>query len=164
LEAGKIMSLDAFVRCTCIRDGKAKLHPFPDRLTFDEIGEPELTGDPSDEEWEEHDKWLTDSCEHGGYILSMFLGNITRVKNLRSFLRHLQGEPGPRFPILLEKVLYDGTHTGDWIPVEESPALLQEVDTVLHSKDILAESEKEFFDNMKQLCEASIETGNPIMF
>ena len=158
------MALDAFVRCTCIRDGKAKPHPFPDRLTFDERGEPVLTGDPTDDEWEAHDQWLAESCEHEGFILSFFLGNITKVGNLRSFLRHLQGKPGPRFPILLEKVLYDGTHTGDWIPIKESPALLKEVNTVLHSSDILAESEKEFFTNMKLLCEASIATGNPIMF
>jgi hypothetical protein len=112
------MSLDAFVRCTCIRDGKAKPHPFPDRLTFDESGEPILTGDPDEDEWEAHDRWLAESCEHEGCLLSMFLGNITRVGNLRSFLRHLQGNPGPKFPILLEKVLYNGTHTGDWIPVK----------------------------------------------
>jgi hypothetical protein len=49
------MALDGGVRCTCIRDGKAKPHPFPDRLTFDESGEPLLTGDPSDDEWEAHD-------------------------------------------------------------------------------------------------------------
>ena len=158
------MSLDAFVRCTCIRDGKAKPHPFPKRLKFDESGEPILSGDPSQEEWDAHDRWLSNSCEHEGFLLAMFLGNITRVKNLRSFLRALQGSPGPRFPILLEKVLYDGTHTGDWIPVKKSPALLKEVNTVLHSSDILSESEKEFFGNMKQLCEASIATGNPIMF
>jgi hypothetical protein len=158
------MALDAFVRCTCIRDGKAKPHPFPDRLTFDEAGDPMLTGDPTDDEWEAHDHWLSESCEHEGFILSFFLGNITKVGNLRSFLRGLQGKPGPRFPILLEKVLYDGTHTGDWIPIKESPALLKEVNTVLHSSDILAESEKEFFTNMKLLCEASIATGNPIMF
>jgi hypothetical protein len=158
------MSLDGFVRCTCIRDGRAKPHPFPDRLTFDESGDPMLTGDPSEEEWEAHDQWLADSCEHAGFLLSMFLGNITRVKNLRSFLRALQGSPGPRFPILLEKVLYDGTHTGDHIPIKLSPALLKEVETVLHSSDILADSEKEFFNNMKQLCDASIATGNPIMF
>jgi hypothetical protein len=158
------MALDAFVRCTCIRDGKAKPHPFPDRLAFDESGEPMLSGDPSEDEWEAHDQWLMGSCEHEGFLLSMFLGNITRVKNLRSFLRALQGKPGPRFPILLEEVLYDGTHTGDWIPVKNSPALLEEVNTVLHSRDILAESEKEFFNNMKALCEASISTGNPIMF
>ena len=158
------MSLDAFVRCTCLRDGKAKPHPFPDRLSFDETGEPTLAGDPSDDDWEAHDKWLADSCEHGGYLLSMFLGNITRVERLRTFLRGLEGKPGPKFPILLEKVLYDGTHTGDHLAREESVALMKEVDTVLHSRDILAESEKEFFENMKQLCEASIETGNPILF
>jgi hypothetical protein len=158
------VSLDGFVRCTCIRDGKAKPHPFADRLTFDESGEPSLTGDPSEEEWDAHDQWLADSCEHQGYLLSLFLGNITRVKNLRGFLRGLQGSPGPKFPMLLEKVLYDGTHTGDWISSEESGKLLKEVETVLHSSDILADSEKEFFDNMKQLCEASVATKNPLMF
>jgi len=161
---GKAMSLDAFVRCTCIRDGKAKPHPFPDRLTFDESGEPSLTGDPSEDEWEAHDRWLGESCEHEGFLVSEALGNITRVGNLRSFLRALQGDPGPKFSILLKKVLYDGTHTGDWIPINESPALLKEVETVLHSSDILADSEKEFFNSMKRLCEASIATGNPIMF
>jgi hypothetical protein len=94
----------------------------------------------------------------------MFLGNITRLGNLRTFLRGLQGSPGPRFPILLEKVLYDGTHTGDWISSKDAVKLLKEVNTVLHSSDILADSEKEFFTNMKLLCEASIATGNPIMF
>lgn len=158
------MALDGFVRCTCIRDGKARPHPFPKLLTYDKSGEPMLKGDPSEDEWEAHDKWLNESCEHGGFLLSLFLGNITRVKNLRSFLRALQGTPGPRFPILLEKVLYDGTHTGDWIPVKLSPKLLKEVNTVLHSSDILAESEKEFFDNMRQLCEASVATRNPVMF
>ncbi len=158
------MSLDAFVRCTCIREGKAKPHPFPDRLTFDESGEPTLTGDPTEEEWEAHDHWMGESCEHEGYILSMFLGNITRVGNLRSFLRGLQGSPGPKFPMLLEKVLYDGTHTGDWISSKDAANLLKEVEIVLHSSDILADSEKEFFTNMKQLSEASVATGNPIMF
>jgi len=83
------MSLDGFVRCTCIRDGKAKPHPFLDRLIFDESSEPTLTGDPSEQEWEAHYQWLGESCEHEGYLLSLFLGNITRVGNLRSFLRHL---------------------------------------------------------------------------
>ena len=62
------MALDAFVRCTCIRDGKAKPHPFPDRLAFDERGEPMLTGDPTEDEWEAHDRWLAESCEHEGFI------------------------------------------------------------------------------------------------
>jgi hypothetical protein len=72
--------------------------------------------------------------------------------------------PGPRFSILLEKVLYDGTHTGDWISSKIAGKLLKEVDAVLHSSDILADSEKEFFNNMKLLCEARVATGNPVMF
>jgi hypothetical protein len=42
---------------------------------------------------------------------------------VREFLRGLQGEPGPKFPILLKKVVYGGTHTSDWVPVQESLAL-----------------------------------------
>jgi hypothetical protein len=158
------MALDGFVRCSCIREGKAKPHPFPDRLVLDESGEPILSGDPSEEEWEAHDQWVAQSCEHEGWLASVFLGNITRVKNLRGFLKGLQGKPGPRFSILLNDVLYDGTHTGDWIPAKKTRALLKEVETVLHSRDILSDSEKEFFDNMKELCEASLKSGNPIMF
>lgn len=158
------MALDGFVRCTCIRDGKAKPHPQPDRFTWDEANSPSLKGDPTEEEWEAHDRWVQESCEHEGFLVSEFLGNIRRAQNLRDFLRGLQGKPGPRFSILLKKVIYNGTHTGDWIPVKESPALLKEVNTVLASRDILTESEKDFFDAMKRLCEASIATKNPIMF
>jgi hypothetical protein len=40
------MGLDAFVRCTCVRDGKAKAHPFPPRLAGDVTGEPTLIANP----------------------------------------------------------------------------------------------------------------------
>jgi hypothetical protein len=159
------MSLDAYVRCTCIRDGKAKKpHPFPDRLVWDETNAPSLSGEPDDDEWEAHDRWVQESCEHEGFLVSEFLGNIVRAKNVRDFLKGLQGDPGPKFPILLKKVVYDGTHTGDWVPIKQSPALLKEVNLVLASKDILTQGEREFFEAMKRLCEASIETGNPIVF
>lgn len=159
------MSLDGYVRCSCIREGKAKkLHPFPDRFMWDESSAPSLSGDPTDEEWEAHDKWVQKACEHQGFLISEFLGNITRVKNVRDFLKGLQGEPGPKFPILLKKVVYDGTHTGDWLPAKQTPALRKEVDLVLASRDILTPGEKEFFESMKRLCEASLATGNPIGF
>jgi len=38
------------------------------------------------------------------------------------------------------------------------------VQIVLHSSDILSDSEREFFESLRRLCDASIETGNPIMF
>jgi len=136
----------------------------PDRLTWDESGSPSLTGDPTEEEWEAHDQWVQESCEHEGYLISEFLGNITRARNVREFLRGLQGNPGPKFPILLKRVVYDGTHTGDFVPAQQTPALMKEVDMVLASRDILTHGEREFFDSMKRLCEASIATGNPITF
>ena len=83
---------------------------------------------------------------------------------MRNFLRGLQGNPGPRFPILLKRVVYDGTHCGDWIPASLSPALLKEVKLVLASKDILTPGERGFFQNMRRLCAASLATGNPIVF
>lgn len=158
------MALDAYVRCRCIQDGRAKPHPFPEMLSFDESGEPFLDDDASEEQWEAHDTWFAESCEHGGYIVAESLGNITKISRLREFLEHLEGTPGPRFPLLLESVVYNGTHTGDSIPASQSAALLKEVKVVLQSSDILTASEREFFETMKRLCEASIETGNPIMF
>jgi hypothetical protein len=158
------MSLDGYVRCSCIREGKAKLHPFPDRLTFDASSAPCLKGDPTDAEWEAHDEWLQNSCEHQGFLASEFLGNITRVKNVRDFVKGLQGNPGPKFPMLLKRVVYDGTHSGDWLPAKQTAALMKEVDLVLASRDILTPGEREFFESVKRLCEASIATGNPIGF
>jgi len=158
------MSLDGYVRCNCIREGKAKPHPLPDRLTWDESSAPSLAGDPSEEEWEAHEEWVQNSCEHQGFLASEFLGNITRVRNVRDFLKGLQGNPGPKFPILLKRVVYDGTHTGDWVPAKQTLSLMKEVDMMLASRDILTPGEKEFFESMKRLCEASITTGNPIGF
>jgi len=131
---------------------------------WDESSSPSLFGDLIEEEWDAHDGWLQESCEHEGFLVCEPLGNITRIQHVREFLRHLQGDPGPKFPILLKKVVYDGTHTGDWLPARESAALLREVDLVLGSSDILTDGEKEFFHSMKRLCEASIATGNPITF
>ena len=159
------MSLDAYVRCSCIRGGKArKPHPFPDRFTWDESNAPSLTGDPDQAEWDSHGKWVQEACEHEGFLVSEFLGNITRIRNVREFVRGLQGNPGPKFPLLLKKVVYDGTHTGDWVPAKQTPELLNEVDLVLQSSDILTEGEREFFEAMKRLCKASLATGNPIGF
>lgn len=158
------MGLDGYVRCRCIQDGLAKPHPIPHMLALDETTEPYLAGDPSPEQWALHDRWFADSCEHGGYILSERLGNISLIAHIRELVRHLRGNPGPRFPILLDKVVYDGTHSGDRLSRVEAQELLEEIKVVLHSSDILAVSERDFFESIRRLCEASTNTGNPIMF
>lgn len=158
------MGLDAYVRCRCIQDGVAKSHPFPEKLFLDEAAEPGLKGNPSFEELLVHDRWFADSCRHGGYVLSERLGNIATAAHIRELVCHLEGNHGPRFPTLLERVVHDGTHSGDWLPSAQAEELLSEVQIVLHSSDILSDSEREFFESLRRLCDASIETGNPIMF
>jgi hypothetical protein len=161
------MALDGFVRCTCARENKGKsylssprsssprvplsLHRRGSQLVGRRVG----IGERQPQ---------VQTCKHNGFLASEFLGNITRIENVRNFLRGLQGKPGPRFPILLKRVVYDGTHCGDWIPASLSPALLKEVKLVLASKDILTPGEREFFQNMRRLCAASLATCNPIVF
>jgi hypothetical protein len=158
------MGLDANVRCTCIQDGRAKPHPLPEKLVIDETGEPTLAGNASIEEWTAHDRWYASSCEHGGILLSERLGNVSAIAHLRELLHRLERDPEPRFPILLTKIVYSGTHSGDWIASSIAPVLLKEVDAVVHSEHVLDASAKEFFDSIKRLCEASIAAGNPINF
>jgi hypothetical protein len=73
-------------------------------------------------------------------------------------------ERAPRFSPLLQKVVSAGTHAADSIASTQAAKLLREVETVLHSSDILSEAERGFFTDMKSLCEASLATGDPILF
>jgi hypothetical protein len=156
------MGLDAFVCCNCIREGKAIAHPFPEKLVFDDGGQPALKDGASTDDWIKHDHWLAESCEHAGFLVSVRLGNISMIAHVRELLGDLQ-RTNLRFPILLEKVVYDGTHSGDSISTPDVPPLRKEVNTML-LRNTLDSMDKGFFTSMKRLCEASIATGNPIVF
>ncbi len=158
------MSLDAYVRCTCIRDGKAKPHPFPHKFALDEFAEPALIGNASLDEWIAHDRWFADSCEHMGYLVSERLGNVAMIAKLREFIQTLDRESGLRFPILLGNVVYSGTHSGDSISRNTAKRLQEEVDNILGLNRPLRDWEREFLGSLKRLCDASIATGNPITF
>jgi hypothetical protein len=157
------MGLDARVCCNCVREGKAKPHPFPQKLVFDDGAQPALNDGASNVDWIAHDHWLAASCEHGGFLVSVRLGNISMIAHVRKLLGDLQ-RTNLCFPILLEKVVYDGIHSGDSIPAADVPRLLKEVDTVVRLSNTLDSMDREFFTSIKRLCEASIATGNPIVF
>jgi hypothetical protein len=156
------MGLDASVGCNCVREGKAIAHPFPEKLVFDGGGQPALNDGASTDDWIKHDHWLAESCEHAGFLVSVRLGNISMIAHVRELLGDLQ-RTNLRFPILLEKVVYDGAHSGDSISTPDVPPLLKEVNTML-LRNTLDSMDKVFFTSMKRLCEASIATGNPIVF
>jgi hypothetical protein len=158
------MGLDAHVRCTCIQEGKAKAHPFPHRLALDKTNEPVITGNPTLDELLLHDRWFYESCEHGGYILSERLGNIAMIAHVRDLVGNIETNLGLSFPILEGRVIYNGVHSGDYLTCNEAVQLGSEVDAILQSGASLDKPDKEFFTTTKRLCEASISTGNPIVF
>ena len=106
------MGLDAWVCCNCIKEGKAPTHPFPELLAFDKTGEPVLKSndDINLKLWLKHDKWHRNSCPHSGYLVEKRLGNIALVAYVRGFL---EDNSPHNFPLLFDRVVYSGTHTGD---------------------------------------------------
>lgn len=155
------MGLDASVHCNCIKEGKARAHPFPELLVFDETGEPTLKGgrDANLKLWLEHDKWYRDSCPHSGYLVERRLGNMVSVACIREFL---QNNSPNSFPLLLERVVYSGTHTGDKVAVSDVPQLLTETRRLQALTSDL--SILQFTSDVIELSEASLATRNPIVF
>ena len=86
------------------------------------------------------------------------------IAHVRELLGDLQRNANSRFRLLLEKVVYSGIHSGDSISDGDVLQLLTEVNAVLKRTSSLDSMDKNFFTGMKQLCEASIATGNPIVF
>ncbi len=155
------MGLNASVRCNCIKDGNASPHPFPELLAFAETGEPILKGgDIVDlKVWLKHDKWLRDSCPHSGYLVEKRLGNVASVAHVRQFL---ESDYRQSFPLLLERVLYSGTHSGDWVAASDVPQLLAETRKL---QDLTSDPGiARFTNDLVELADASIATGNPIVF
>lgn len=155
------MGLDASVRCNCIEEGKAPAHPFPEFLAFDETGEPILkgAGEIDQKLWLRHDKWCRESCSHSGYLVEKHLGNIAAVAHVREFLENNSPQD---FPLLLERVAYSGTHCGDWIAASDATQLLTEARKLEgFTNDPLV---LQFRNAVVELVEASIATGNPIVF
>ena len=155
------MGLNASVHCNCIKDGKAPPHPFPELLVFDQTGEPTLKSDGGInlESWLKHDKWYRDSCPHSGHLAEKRLGNIASVAYIRGFLE--DNSPNT-FPLLLERVVYSGSHSGDWMAASDVPQLLTEtrrLQALATVPDII-----QFANDVIELAEASIATGNPIVF
>jgi hypothetical protein len=161
------LSLDAYVRCRCVQEGRAKPHPFPNLLIVDPLEGPQLREEATDEQWEKHDKWLAKACEHEGFAAEEFLGNVWLIQKIRNCLGKLQKASGRKFPMLLDKVVYDGTHTGDVIEALDVPNLLTEVEAAEKLASRCGEHAPrlgEFLKKMHRLGMASLAARNPIQF
>jgi len=161
------MGLDAFVFCDCYEKGRLREPPptgvilrvEPDGALGREQDRATLEADLAWDEWLEHR-----ACEHkGGILLRHRLGNISLVGLLRA---ELQRE-AERFPILVTKVVYSGSHTGDFLRVEEIPALQSELKVLRDIRCSSRNAERfmsEFREQMLELAATALSISKPIAF
>lgn len=157
------MGIDAHVNCNCYEEGKLlTLPPYPEIVCVEENGELACR---DLNQFSEFDEWLENhACEHrGGVALHYYLGNISLVAFLR---KELEKNPDD-FPQILAKVIYNGIHAGDYIPVDEVKVMQEEVArlSAVHSED--SEDEKilrNFEKQMTELVQCSLQMKKPIVF
>jgi hypothetical protein len=102
-----------------------------------------------------------DCAELSDRILRKRLGNIALIAFLREWISDVK-DAAQLFPIILGAVLYSGTHSGDEIALSDIPALereLKQLANSTHNDAVIS-----FVSDMRELCAASIETDNPIVF
>src|SRR4051812_45307178 len=108
------MALDGFVYCDCYEKGNLRANPPAGAKIFvTETGE--ISCETSDEDlWLKFSAWKRSrACLHTGMILvHLRLGKVAAIDALRTELQ----KHSRNFPILLQKVVYSGTHTCDYIP------------------------------------------------
>ena len=86
------------------------------------------------------------------------IGNITAVTQLRAEARRVLGEES----MVLSRVLYSGTHSGDTLKVESIPALKRELARLQSAAPSLAMLE--FIRDLEELARVAKAEGNPIVF
>ena len=158
------MALDAFVYCDCFERDNLRSDP-PRGMALRTRPNGDIICDPPDNAaWHAFADWkLERACLHQGMILVRHrLGSDMAIENIRV---ELQKEP-LRFPILLEKVVYSGSHTCDCLPLRELPKLTEELKRVnpdsAHGR--VSDALRLFKIQMAELVIAAQLTKKPICF
>jgi len=105
------------------------------------------------------------ACDHGpmGELVSHRLGNVALIGVLRE---RLSRRPDA-FPVILTKVVYDGTHCGDHLDLDQIGSLAAEIESLrtIHCEEesiekLLRQLERQMFE----LVDAAKRVGKPIAF
>jgi hypothetical protein len=158
------MGLDATVYCNCFEIGKLKEPaPFPS-VYVSEDGSLDCRSEDLNELLA-FDQWLLHrACDHPrGILLHHWIGNLAQVELLRS---ELEREVAA-FPVLLGKVVYSGTHAGDYLCLEDLPGVraeLEELDRFVCSSERNQEYVDQFRGQMIGLVDAAQRVAKPISF
>ena len=119
------MGLDAIVYCDCFERGTLKTPPRAEWQVYVDDDGSRATAATDLEVQMAFDRWsYSQACQHErGVMLHHRIGNISLVAGLRQVI----GQQPDKFPLILEKVLYSGSHTGDFLTFQEVEAIAAEV-------------------------------------
>jgi hypothetical protein len=119
---------------------------------------------PDDSAWHAFTAWkLAKACLHQGMILVRHrLGNESSIEQIRAEL----AKQARTIPILLNQVVYSGTHTCDWLPLQALPALTEELKNLEPgpSQNSSADTLRIFKIQMAELVIAAQLAHKPICF
>ena len=159
------MGLDAFVFCDCFEKGKLREPPPRPELVFvTENGSLDCESDDP-KILEEFDIWIRDrACEHEeGILTGFYVGNATLVEELWEELANESN----KFPILMSKELYDGTHCGDFLIKSDVIKLKAELKKLskFRCRDFeIQEYMQKFQQRMSNIVDCALSVGKPIAF
>lgn len=159
------MGLDAVVYCDCFEKGRLRELPPPGcHLAIARDGSLSC-GSEELEIQLAFDQWQVDrACEHElGVLLHKRIGNIALVSALREELERLPD----RFPVILSRVLYNGTHCGDFLSLELVEQVSIELQRLLEFRctdSTRSVFMQEFAAQMTELVDSALRIGKPIAF
>jgi hypothetical protein len=95
------------------------------------------------------------------------LGNATFINEIRGILE-LTLTPGSRYPVLLKKVLYCGTHTGDHLTIAQVRSLAIELGRLRKTLQNFGVADRRLIlptiAQLERLTRTSLKTKKPIAF
>jgi hypothetical protein len=146
--------MDAFVRCRCWEDGAVKPPPIPaTAIGVDEEGYLGPLKPFSDEDWYLVQTWALDACQHP-YLeaTTAYFGE----RRIRAFRQALETMGWQHFPTLQAELResVDGQ-----IPAGLAARILDELTHFTETDD-----HKWVFKSLMRLCQASVATGNPVVW
>ena len=87
------------------------------------------------------------------------LGNIAMISALREEIARTVGADS----ILHQKIVYSGSHSGDFIPIDELARLAEEMSLVRKSGNLSSDL-RDLLDRVEELTQAALHERNPIVF
>jgi hypothetical protein len=158
------MGLDAVVFCNCYEKGTLKRQPPNPELVYVLPNGDLRCHSEDDEILERFDRWRSAACKHeDGMIAGDCLGNINHIGSMKSALRLTRVE----FPILRKKVLFCGSHTGDFLKLADVEKLQVELDRLKSFRSGDKELDKDLQALRRQLLKLtriSLKIRKPIAF